>query len=33
MSPHFVLQPKSDVVVNKEDWFAAPAEPPASGQP
>jgi small-conductance mechanosensitive channel len=28
MSPHFVLQPKGDVVVNKEDWFAAPAEPP-----
>ena len=30
MSPHFVLQPASNVVVNKEDWFAAPAEPPAS---
>jgi small-conductance mechanosensitive channel len=28
MSPHFVLQPKGDVVVNKENWFAAPAEPP-----
>ncbi|MGA8881866.1 MAG: hypothetical protein WB476_13435, partial [Azonexus sp.] len=28
MSPHFVLQPKGDVVVNKDDWFAAPAEPP-----
>jgi len=28
MSPHFVLQPKANVVVNKEDWFAAPAEPP-----
>jgi hypothetical protein len=23
-----VLQPKGDVVVNKDDWFAAPAEPP-----
>ena len=30
LSPHFVLQPKNTVVVNKEDWFAAPAEPPAS---
>ena len=30
MSPHFVLQPRNNVVVNKEDWFAAPAEPPAS---
>jgi small-conductance mechanosensitive channel len=29
MSPHFVLQPKGNVVVNKDDWFAAPAEPPA----
>jgi small-conductance mechanosensitive channel len=33
MSPHFVLQPRSNVVVNKDDWFAAPAEPPAPGQP
>ena len=31
MSPHFVLQPEKNVVVNKEDWFAAPAEPPPSG--
>jgi small-conductance mechanosensitive channel len=30
MSPHFVLQPKGNVVVNKDDWFAAPAEPPAT---
>jgi len=30
MSPHFVLQPRNNVVVNKEDWFAAPATPPAS---
>ena len=30
MSPHFVIQPRSSVVVNKDDWFAAPAEPPAS---
>ncbi len=30
MSPHFVLQPTNNVVVNKKDWFAAPAEPPAS---
>ena len=30
MSPHFVLQPQNNVVVNKEDWFAAPAEPPAA---
>lgn len=28
MSPNFVLQPKNNVVVNKEDWFAAPAEKP-----
>jgi len=24
------MQPRSSVVVNKDDWFAAPAEPPAS---
>ena len=30
MSPHFVLQPRSNVVVNKDDWFVAPAEPPAA---
>lgn len=30
MSPHFVMQPPSNVVVKKEDWFAAPAEPPAA---
>lgn len=32
MSPHFVLQPEKNVVVNKEDWYAAPAEPPAAGK-
>jgi len=26
MSPHFVLQPRSNVVVNRENWYAAPAE-------
>jgi small-conductance mechanosensitive channel len=29
MSPNFVLQPKNNVVVNKENWFAEPADPPA----
>lgn len=28
MSPHFVLQPKKDVVVDRERWFAEPAESP-----
>ncbi len=32
MSPHFVLQPKTNVVVNKENWFSEPAEPPPSGK-
>jgi len=32
MSPHFVLQPKNNVVVNKENWFSEPAERPASGK-
>ena len=26
MSPHFVLQPKANVVVNKDNWFAEPAD-------
>jgi len=33
MSPHFVMQPQSNVVVNKADWFAAPADPPAPDKP
>jgi len=33
MSPHFVMQPRNNVVVNKDDWFAAPAEPPAAEKP
>ena len=28
MSPHFVLQPKHDVVVSRDNWFAEPAEKP-----
>ncbi|MGB9495325.1 MAG: mechanosensitive ion channel family protein, partial [Azonexus sp.] len=32
MSPHFVLQPKNNVVVNKENWFSEPAEPPPPGK-
>lgn len=28
MSPHFVLQPKNNVVVDRNNWFAAPAEKP-----
>ena len=28
MSPNFVLQPKNNVVVDKANWFAAPAEKP-----
>ncbi|WP_153146095.1 mechanosensitive ion channel family protein [Dechloromonas sp. H13] len=28
MSPNFVLQPKNNVVVGKEQWFAEPAEKP-----
>ncbi len=30
MSPNFVLQPRNDVVVNKERWYAEPAVPPSS---
>jgi len=29
MSPNFVLQPRNNVVVDKGNWFAEPAEPPA----
>jgi small-conductance mechanosensitive channel len=29
MSPNFVLQPKNNVVVDKANWFAEPADPPA----
>jgi small-conductance mechanosensitive channel len=32
MSPHFMMQPEKNVVVGKEDWFAAPARPPATGK-
>ena len=28
MSPHFVLQPKNNVVVDRDNWFPAPAEKP-----
>jgi small-conductance mechanosensitive channel len=28
MSPHFAFQPKSNVVIPKENWFAEPAEKP-----
>jgi small-conductance mechanosensitive channel len=28
MSPNFVLQPRNNVVVDKANWFAEPAEPP-----
>ena len=28
MSPHFVLQPRNNVVVNRENWYAPPAEKP-----
>jgi small-conductance mechanosensitive channel len=28
MSPHYVLDPKSPQVVPKDQWFAAPAQPP-----
>lgn len=28
MSPNFVLQPESAVMVTKENWYAAPASPP-----
>ncbi len=27
MSPHFVMQPRNNVVVPPEDWYPAPAEP------
>jgi small-conductance mechanosensitive channel len=30
MSPHFVLQPKENVVVPPERWYATPAVPPPS---
>jgi small-conductance mechanosensitive channel len=29
MSPHFIAQPDQNVLVSKENWFAAPAQPPA----
>jgi small-conductance mechanosensitive channel len=29
MSPHFVLQPKSAVVVPPDSWYPPPAQPPA----
>ena len=28
MSPHFVLQPKNNVVVSRDNWFAEPADKP-----
>ena len=28
MSPHFVLQPRNNVVVSKDNWFAEPADKP-----
>jgi small-conductance mechanosensitive channel len=31
MSPHYVLDPKSPQVVPKDQWFAAPAQPPKEG--
>ncbi|HRL77068.1 MAG TPA: mechanosensitive ion channel [Candidatus Accumulibacter phosphatis] len=31
MSPHFVVQPAGNVVVPRESWHAAPAEPEAGG--
>jgi len=33
MSPHFVVQPKDNVVVPRESWHAAPAEPEAGERP
>ncbi len=32
MSPNFVLQPESSVMVAKENWYTAPAAPPESGK-
>jgi hypothetical protein len=29
MSPHFMEQPKNNVVVAPDQWHAAPAKPPA----
>ena len=31
LSPHFVAQPESAVVVPRSAWFAAPAKPPEAG--
>ncbi len=31
MSPNFVLQPDEPVMVPKEKWFTAPAQPPSEG--
>jgi len=31
MSPHFLGQPDSAVVVAPQDWYRAPAQPPAAG--
>ena len=33
MSPNFVLQPRNDVVVGKDRWYAEPAVPPTSEKP
>ena len=30
MSPHYVLDPKEPQVVPKDQWYAAPAKPPAA---
>jgi hypothetical protein len=31
--PHFTMQPQNNVVVNKAEGLAAPAEPPAPDKP
>ncbi len=33
MSPHFMLQPRNNVLVPRDQWHAAPAVPPAAGDP
>jgi small-conductance mechanosensitive channel len=33
MSPHYLSDPQEPQVVPKEQWYAAPAQPPAGGKP
>jgi hypothetical protein len=32
MSPHYIDDPKSPAIVPQEQWYAAPAKPPADSE-